>query len=141
MKWAKIPMQTDVLLTHGPPFKILDYVNSSKEHVGCMRLKDRVTALSRDGDLKLHVFGHVHAKQKRILNGKDGDRRSSDLGKKTTWCNVAVNRTTGHSDSHLRKPLCFMLREEGCTFSKSGGPPFIPKYVFSSRCSKKPGSV
>jgi predicted phosphohydrolase len=54
-KWSLIPPRTDVLITHGPPMGILDYVHS--EHVGCADLRDRVSMLRP----KVHVFGHIHA--------------------------------------------------------------------------------
>lgn len=52
--WAKIPSDTDVLITHSPPFGILDVVNG--EHVGC---RDLTSALKRIRP-RLHVFGHIH---------------------------------------------------------------------------------
>jgi Icc-related predicted phosphoesterase len=52
--WAKIPSDTDVLITHSPPHGILDVVDG--EHVGC---KDLANALERVRP-QLHVFGHVH---------------------------------------------------------------------------------
>lgn len=53
--WAKIPDSTDVLITHGPPFGVLDQV-SRQEHVGCVDLRKRVEEVRP----KLHVFGHIH---------------------------------------------------------------------------------
>ena len=54
-KWDLIPEDTDVLITHGPPFGILDKTNR-EENVGCEELRKRVDAISP----KFHVFGHVH---------------------------------------------------------------------------------
>ncbi len=54
-KWQMIPADTDVLLTHGPPKKILD-ITRRGENVGCDDLRYRVASLP----LKLHVFGHIH---------------------------------------------------------------------------------
>ncbi|KAL1970646.1 hypothetical protein VTN77DRAFT_4290 [Rasamsonia byssochlamydoides] len=46
----------DILLTHGPPYGILDQVYYSGESVGCENLlKACVRARPR-----LHVFGHIH---------------------------------------------------------------------------------
>jgi predicted phosphohydrolase len=53
--WAKIPNDTDVLITHGPPYGTLDQVPSG-EHVGCEEL---LKALQRVRPT-IHVFGHVH---------------------------------------------------------------------------------
>ncbi len=51
--WSSIPDDTDVLITHTPPRGILD----SEERFGCEALAERL----KDLNLKLHVFGHVHA--------------------------------------------------------------------------------
>jgi Icc-related predicted phosphoesterase len=54
-KWALIPDDTDILVTHGPPWGVLDK-NSDGEHCGCEELR---LALERVKP-KLHVFGHIH---------------------------------------------------------------------------------
>ncbi len=64
-KWAQIPDNIDVLITHGPPMGILDPVERFNphtaeyeiEHVGCSDLYDRIQQLKQ---LKLHVSGHIH---------------------------------------------------------------------------------
>lgn len=56
-KWDLIPVETNILITHGPPFEILDK-NLEGEHCGCQNLRD--TIFSRLKNLKLHVFGHIH---------------------------------------------------------------------------------
>jgi Icc-related predicted phosphoesterase len=53
--WAKIPLNTDVLVTHSPPWGILDTVRDSLP-LGCQDLLDRVNMVKP----KLHVFGHIH---------------------------------------------------------------------------------
>lgn len=55
--WEQIPEDTDILVTHGPPYGILDWSIYSQEHVGCELLEQRVRQLTR---LKLHIFGHIH---------------------------------------------------------------------------------
>lgn len=54
-RWSKIPENTDVLITHGPPYGICDYTIRGPQ--GCERLARRVSELP---NLKLHVFGHLH---------------------------------------------------------------------------------
>jgi Icc-related predicted phosphoesterase len=58
-KWAQIPDNTDILITHGPPYGILDTVlgRHPMKHLGCEELSSRVNELKQ---LKLHVFGHIH---------------------------------------------------------------------------------
>jgi Icc-related predicted phosphoesterase len=55
MIWDKIPEDTEVLITHSAPYKILDKT-SCKEHIGCNFLRERVRVLKP----KYHLFGHVH---------------------------------------------------------------------------------
>jgi Icc-related predicted phosphoesterase len=54
-KWQMIPEDTDILVTHTPPYGVLDKTRFG-QHVGCEELARRVAEL----DLKLHVFGHIH---------------------------------------------------------------------------------
>lgn len=53
--WEKIPTALDVLITHGPPYGVLD-VGPSGSSVGCPYLLDAV----RLKKPKVHVFGHIH---------------------------------------------------------------------------------
>ncbi len=54
--WEMIPEDTDVLITHGPPARILDYFNRDRVHAGCYDLRNKVERIKP----KLHVFGHIH---------------------------------------------------------------------------------
>jgi len=56
LHWDRIPDDTEVLITHGPPHEILDKT-SSGQLAGCKSLKKKVASLE---NLKLHVFGHIH---------------------------------------------------------------------------------
>jgi len=63
--WNLIPENTDVLITHGPPYGILDQVlreDESFEHTGCPSLLERVQAVSP----QLHLFGHIHEARGRV---------------------------------------------------------------------------
>lgn len=53
--WDLIPTDTDVLITHGPPHKILD-LTTIGTYAGCEELKSKVLEIQP----KLHVFGHIH---------------------------------------------------------------------------------
>ena len=54
-KWAEIPDNTDVLITHGPAYGILDYAPMGG-HVGCEELYKRIFDIKP----KIHVCGHIH---------------------------------------------------------------------------------
>lgn len=57
-KFRKIPDDTNVLITHGPPEGVLDVGPAGNAfHIGSAVLAMRVGELP---DLKLHVFGHIH---------------------------------------------------------------------------------
>jgi len=53
--WDRIP-SCDVLITHGPPWGILDYVKLGQPHLGCEEL---IKAVGRVRP-RFHVFGHIH---------------------------------------------------------------------------------
>lgn len=55
-KWKAIPSGIDILVTHGPPFGILD-VNEKYEHTGCEILYKEVTERVKP---KYSIFGHIH---------------------------------------------------------------------------------
>ena len=54
--WNLIPVDTNILITHGPPYLTLDATKSGLR-VGCTELANKIEGLS---DLKVHVFGHIH---------------------------------------------------------------------------------
>jgi Icc-related predicted phosphoesterase len=54
-KWRKIPKNTDILVTHGPPYGILDTTYTGIR-VGCEELYKRVVKVVP----KIHIFGHIH---------------------------------------------------------------------------------
>ena len=53
--WAKIPLDTDIVITHGPPHDILD-MTIRGDLTGCEDLKNRLDAVKP----RIHVFGHIH---------------------------------------------------------------------------------
>lgn len=68
--WDLILADTELLITHGPPHGILDYIPRAGgilEHVGCQELLKRVY----ETQTKLHIFGHVHyASGHKYLDGR-----------------------------------------------------------------------
>lgn len=81
--YANIPEGTDILITHTPPFGILDFDDNI--HYGSEELLARITAVQP----RLHLFGHIHSQHGiTILNG-------------TTFSNGAIMNT---DYSNFRKP-------------------------------------
>lgn len=54
--WDRVPEGTDVLITHGPPFHILDKEGPDAVHRGCAEITRTLLRVKP----RLHVFGHVH---------------------------------------------------------------------------------
>lgn len=59
--WEKIPADTDIIVTHGPPHGIKDEINTplylgEYPYKGCEELKTRVEEI----EPKIHLFGHIH---------------------------------------------------------------------------------
>jgi Icc-related predicted phosphoesterase len=57
-KWNLIDEDCDIIISHGPPYGILDYVERDMMNVGCEDLKNRISQMK---NLKLHIFGHIHS--------------------------------------------------------------------------------
>jgi Icc-related predicted phosphoesterase len=55
-KWDLIPSDTDVLITHGPPYGIRDWTRPGGGHLGCRDLLEAVMRVKP----QVHVFGHIH---------------------------------------------------------------------------------
>lgn len=65
--WNQIPSDTDILITHSPPYGIGDQIKFADdlpglpkrkniEHLGCRDLKDKIYKIQP----RLHVWGHIH---------------------------------------------------------------------------------
>jgi len=54
-KWDLIPSNTDILLTHGPPYDILDRCSDGYK-AGCPLLAQKIQAIKP----LVHLFGHIH---------------------------------------------------------------------------------
>lgn len=58
-KWKLIPEDTDILITHSPPYGILDKTIDGIE-AGSSSMHDVFCAPNKNYLFKLHVFGHIH---------------------------------------------------------------------------------
>jgi len=66
--YDQIPSDTDVLVTHGPPWSILDQpLPKSKENLGCRHLYNKISKLN---NLKVHFFGHIHGSAGKVEKDK-----------------------------------------------------------------------
>ena len=83
--YANIPADTDILITHTPPYGILDF--DSNIHYGSKELLARVAIVKPH----LHLFGHIHSQygveiscnvtfsNGALMNAEDSDLRSPRL--------------------------------------------------------------
>ena len=56
-KWDMIPLDTDILITHGPAYGRGDFVLNGLENVGC---KDLLYTIATKVNPKVHIAGHIH---------------------------------------------------------------------------------
>ena len=88
--YANIPDDTDILITHTPPFGILDFDDNI--HYGSEELLNCITVVQP----RLHLFGHIHSQYgKTILNG-------------TTFSNGAIMNAdySNHRKPNIIEYLC-----------------------------------
>jgi Icc-related predicted phosphoesterase len=83
-KWDAIPDNTDILITHGPPYGYLDIPGGQSIRVGCEMLRYRVDQIKP----KIHVFGHIHGSAGYYFNGHTHFINASVLNEQYTYMNV-----------------------------------------------------
>jgi 3',5'-cyclic AMP phosphodiesterase CpdA len=85
-KWDEIPMNTDILITHGPPFGRLDMVKTGGKSLGCELLAERVQVVKP----KIHVFGHIHGGYGHSFNGDTHFFNASVLNDNYNYANKPI---------------------------------------------------
>lgn len=100
--WDLIPENTDVLITHGPAYKLVDecpdfrFPNSNvMENVGCVNLAKTIEKIKP----KLHICGHIHGAYGHVYNGD------------TLHVNGSIC-TENYSPTN--KPTCVNYTQDGC---------------------------
>ncbi|WKZ60540.1 MAG: metallophosphatase domain-containing protein [Cyclobacteriaceae bacterium] len=81
----KIPSDIDILISHGPPYGILD-INVNGQHCGCPALLSKVEEIKP----KLSVCGHIHENYGQIQNGKTTFVNASLLNEKYRHQNTPI---------------------------------------------------
>ncbi len=102
-KYDLIPPDTDILLSHGPPYGVEDYIPLSymrpfeqDNRVGCKDLELKI----KDLELKYHIFGHIHLDDRKEIQA-----RSITSKKDNTLC---INASVVNNQYHLyAKPYYF----------------------------------
>ncbi len=79
--FSLIPNNTDILVSHAPPYGILDKIHGKGESLGSRALLKRVRKVKP----KLHVYGHIHSARQEI------DRIKKTIGKSSViFANVSL---------------------------------------------------
>ena len=94
-KWNLIPIDTNVLITHGPPSGILDYSPYGFSKAGCEDLLEAVERIKP----RLHCFGHFHS-------GYGMQSKIWENGQETIFVNGAI---VGEDYKVRNKPIAVDL--------------------------------
>lgn len=105
-RWELIPADTDILVTHAPPFGILDSI-PYETRVGCVQLANQYT--SKRIAPWLHVFGHIHSGYGIRIN-------PSSIPSETMFINAAYMNEDYHP---INKPIYVEVEDVEC--ESSGG--------------------
>ena len=96
---SRVSEQVDVLITHSPPYGILDQNNDST-HCGSFSIKDLVDRITP----KIHLFGHIHESSgiadRMILKG--------GIYQPITYINCSMSKH--YKQSPLRRPFVCNLK-------------------------------
>lgn len=103
--WDKIPENMDMLITHGPPHHILDWVG--RDRVGCEDLRNTLDRVQP----QVHVFGHIHAGH--------GKAQTFVQGGRTTQCYNAAIVNEAYKLDPKHHP--WVLAWDGKTFTELPG--------------------
>jgi len=85
--WKYMPRQIDILITHTPPFGILDR-SSAHHQLGCESLLRKVKNINP----KIHVFGHIHASYGTEIQGQTVFINASNLDSYQGLINPPISR-------------------------------------------------
>lgn len=105
--YGAIPEETDILMTHGPPFGLLDQVIRNRRSVGCQMLLQRTQAIKP----RLHVWGHIHEAKGCIIDELGGP----GAGTGTVYVNAANAGTFARPrrwGTHEYQPIVIDLANE-----------------------------
>lgn len=102
-RWDRIPAGIDVLITHGPPYQIMDAAPNGYR-LGDEDLRAKVDELKP----RLHVFGHIHHSH--------GVQKLGD----TLFVNAAV---CDEGYKHTQEPIVLDYRKSGIMQIRTGGKP------------------
>lgn len=101
-KWARIPDDVDILVTHGPPYGKRDWVHPVRrpQNLGCLDLANRLDSIHPI----IHVFGHIHGGygitegSTTFVNASIMDEAYRPVNAPTVVTIKAIQKTDGYSE-------------------------------------------
>lgn len=123
-KWQQIPDDTKILITHVPPFNIMDLawvkkgrsinhvcdhcgnIHPHYDHWGCPFLKKKI--FSHSSSIKLHCFGHVHDvrgiqfKEKKKIINNNNNHTSTEM--------ITFMNGSGQLHNQFKLPLVYYYK-------------------------------
>lgn len=99
-KWNLIPQETDILITHGPPFGYLDKLIQNPQNLGCELLVEKVVSVKP----KIHVFGHIHDGYGYVTNGDTHFINASSLNERYVYTNKPLDVVWSPETNELNFP-------------------------------------
>ena len=86
-KWAAIPDNTEILITHGPAFGVLDTVSGKMwDNLGCQLLTNKIKTIKP----KIHVCGHIHSGYGYYFDGDTHFINASVLNEEYQYANKPI---------------------------------------------------
>jgi len=88
-KWAEIPSDTDILVTHGPAQGHLDMSGPpyNEPNLGCSLLRNHIDTVARP---KMHVCGHIHGGYGYKFDGQTHRFNASVLNERYDYVNNPI---------------------------------------------------
>jgi len=121
----KIP-KVDILLTHGPPYNILDETGA-RDRPGCKALASRLPQLQP----RLHVFGHIHESHGAYVHTWDKSSPSCPVVQAYSKGTQMPDSLVGHKTAFINASNSPMSSHwnRGATMLPFAGPGFQPVIV------------
>lgn len=97
-KWAAIPENTDILITHGPSWGHNDTTQYNRDtHLGCELLRERIDVIRP----KIHVCGHIHSGNGYSFDGHTHHFNASVLNEKYNYSNKPITFDWDHITNEI----------------------------------------
>lgn len=112
-KWENIPDETDILITHCPPFGYLDSVGA-RGGLGCELLRERVDSFKN----LINCFGHIHYSYGVIQKNSNTFINASNLNENYDYENKPVNLRY-NSKNKIATPVKDLRGVHYCEANKS----------------------